>query len=341
MIFLGTHDIAPDFSALARCFAQCQECQGTSPNRTTGLDGKITMPNFSPMACSRSLHGSVMLAISFSSARCRPPLWFNHTRIQPIHTVAGHANLKWEISEKKWTEDRQWAGGRTSKKKYSVPKSQKPDGAMVRWPVAPRGSLRGSTNSRRGTAYLGGTSTGGRTGPPRSAGGAGTRTKLGSTSLRSALSGGCNRRSCGRRCSRRRRDGRAVEGPRPPGRREVQPGGTRLPRLYGCGKASDGRGRRSERGVGGGVAGVAEGAGARERGLRSRALGGNHCFCPRPNSWRLQARARRIHLSFLESSPLIFPWCASYLLGTGLGGGQRGACNVPPPRGQRTAYIPG
>ena len=26
---------------------------------------------------------------------------------------------------------------------------------------------------------------------------------------------------------------------------------------------------------------------------------------------------------------------ATYLLGTGLGGGQRGACNVPPPRGQR------
>jgi len=27
---------------------------------------------------------------------------------------------------------------------------------------------------------------------------------------------------------------------------------------------------------------------------------------------------------------------AFYFLGQGLGGGQRGACNVPPPRGQRT-----
>ena len=35
-------------------------------------------------------------------------------------------------------------------------------------------------------------------------------------------------------------------------------------------------------------------------------------------------------------SPLSFPWCASQLLGTGLGGGQRGACNVPPLRGLRT-----
>jgi len=37
------------------------------------------------------------------------------------------ANIKREIAEKKWAEARQWPGGRTSKKKYSMPKSQRPD----------------------------------------------------------------------------------------------------------------------------------------------------------------------------------------------------------------------
>jgi len=41
------------------------------------------------------------------------------------------ANLKREISEKKWAEARQWAGGRTSKKKYRLPESQRPDGAVA------------------------------------------------------------------------------------------------------------------------------------------------------------------------------------------------------------------
>ena len=41
------------------------------------------------------------------------------------------ANLKREISEKKWAEARQWAGGRTSKTKYRMPKTQRPDGAVA------------------------------------------------------------------------------------------------------------------------------------------------------------------------------------------------------------------
>jgi len=41
------------------------------------------------------------------------------------------ANLRREISEKKWSEARQWAGGRTSKAKYRMPKSQEPDGAVA------------------------------------------------------------------------------------------------------------------------------------------------------------------------------------------------------------------
>jgi len=41
------------------------------------------------------------------------------------------ANLKREISEKKWVETRLWAGGRTSKKKYRMPNSQTPTGAVA------------------------------------------------------------------------------------------------------------------------------------------------------------------------------------------------------------------
>jgi len=40
-------------------------------------------------------------------------------------------NLKREISEKKWGEARQWAGSRTSKKKYRIPESQKQDSAVA------------------------------------------------------------------------------------------------------------------------------------------------------------------------------------------------------------------
>jgi len=41
------------------------------------------------------------------------------------------ANHKREISEKKWAEARQWAGGRTSKAKYLLTKSQRPDGTVA------------------------------------------------------------------------------------------------------------------------------------------------------------------------------------------------------------------
>ena len=39
---------------------------------------------------------------------------------------------------------------------------------------------------------------------------------------------------------------------------------------------------------------------------------------------------------FPLSLSLLFPWRVSHLSGTGQGGGQRGACNMPSPRGQRT-----
>ena len=41
------------------------------------------------------------------------------------------ANLKRGISEKKWAEARQWAGGQTSKKKYQLPECQRPDGTVA------------------------------------------------------------------------------------------------------------------------------------------------------------------------------------------------------------------
>ena len=41
------------------------------------------------------------------------------------------ANFKREISKKKWAEARKWTGGRTFRKKYKIPVTQKPDGVVV------------------------------------------------------------------------------------------------------------------------------------------------------------------------------------------------------------------
>jgi len=49
------------------------------------------------------------------------------TEVRAIPLPRSLANIKREISEKKWVEARQWAGGRTSKKKYKMPESQKPE----------------------------------------------------------------------------------------------------------------------------------------------------------------------------------------------------------------------
>ena len=55
----------------------------------------------------------------------------DRTEARPMPLSRSLANLKREISEKKWAEARQWAGGRTSKKKYRMPGSQKPNGAVA------------------------------------------------------------------------------------------------------------------------------------------------------------------------------------------------------------------
>jgi len=60
---------------------------------------------------------------------------------------------------------------------------------VIWWPAAPRGSLRGSTRSRRSTVCLGSTSIGRRIVPPFYVGGTGTRSRPGSTSSRCLLSG--------------------------------------------------------------------------------------------------------------------------------------------------------
>jgi len=60
--------------------------------------------------------------------------WLNYleqTEVRPMPLPRSLANLKREISEKKWVEARRWVGGRTSKKKYKMPESHKPDGTVA------------------------------------------------------------------------------------------------------------------------------------------------------------------------------------------------------------------
>ena len=53
------------------------------------------------------------------------------TKVRGAPLLQSLTNLKREISEKKWVEARQWVGGRTSRKKYHMPDSQKPDGTVA------------------------------------------------------------------------------------------------------------------------------------------------------------------------------------------------------------------
>jgi len=70
------------------------------------------------------------------SGRARHPRggmlnYLDRTEVRPTPVTRSLANLKREISEEKWMEARRWAGGRTSKKKYKMPESHKPDGAVA------------------------------------------------------------------------------------------------------------------------------------------------------------------------------------------------------------------
>jgi len=55
----------------------------------------------------------------------------DRTDVRAMPLPRSLANLKREISEKKWSEARQWSGGRTCKTKYRMPNSQQPDGAVA------------------------------------------------------------------------------------------------------------------------------------------------------------------------------------------------------------------
>jgi len=60
--------------------------------------------------------------------------WRNYSdrvEARPMPLPRSLANLKREISEKKWVDARQWAGGRTSRKKYRMPESHRPDATVA------------------------------------------------------------------------------------------------------------------------------------------------------------------------------------------------------------------
>jgi len=63
--------------------------------------------------------------------------WLNYdyggrTEVRSMPLPRSLANLKREISEKKWTEARRWVGARISRKKYKMPESHKPDGTVAK-----------------------------------------------------------------------------------------------------------------------------------------------------------------------------------------------------------------
>jgi len=51
----------------------------------------------------------------------------DRTEVRPMPLPRSLANIRREISEKKWTEARRWAGGRTSNQKYRLPETHRPD----------------------------------------------------------------------------------------------------------------------------------------------------------------------------------------------------------------------
>jgi ribonuclease HI len=59
--------------------------------------------------------------------------WTRADRLEerPTPLPRSLANIKREIGERKWAEARAWAGGRTSKKKYKMPKGKRPDGTVA------------------------------------------------------------------------------------------------------------------------------------------------------------------------------------------------------------------
>ena len=57
--------------------------------------------------------------------------YLDRTEVRAMPLPRSLANLKREISKKKWLEARQSAGGRTCKRKYKMPESQRPDSTVA------------------------------------------------------------------------------------------------------------------------------------------------------------------------------------------------------------------
>jgi len=57
--------------------------------------------------------------------------YLDRTEVRGMPLPWSFANLKREISKKKWLEARQSAGGRTCKRKYKMPESQRPDSTVA------------------------------------------------------------------------------------------------------------------------------------------------------------------------------------------------------------------
>ena len=241
------------------------------------------------------------------------------------------ANIKREISEKKWAEARQWAGSRTSKKKYSMPMSQKPDGTMVGSQAAgcqvlpaedgalPHGRIPALDDSPSDTPVLVVPA------PQADEGASLEGMPEVAKAAESAVEGGVE--------GDREGEGEA-EGSRALWRTRGQPGGFGVPFLDGgredsaVGGSGGGRGRR-QRGVGvgapreGGAGRGEEGGGPRCRGRRG---GGARAVPSHP----VVHGVGRSGVGGGHVFPFFFPF-VSFLgahrssLGTGLGGGQ-GEC---------------
>jgi len=106
-------------------------------------------------------------------------------------------NFKREISEKKWTEARAWAGGRISKAKYRMPKRQKPDGTVANSSkrLASRFYQLKTGHARTGQ-YLHWA----KVRPDAQCWWCKALHKRETTYLRRVRNGRCSRKSCGRRC---------------------------------------------------------------------------------------------------------------------------------------------
>jgi len=87
---------------------------------------------FATTLISEAVHGVDRLllhASAFDEPDTPGVEWLEGERSLPLPRSL--ANIAREISEKKWAEAREWAGGRTSTKKYKMPKSQRPDGTVA------------------------------------------------------------------------------------------------------------------------------------------------------------------------------------------------------------------